>query len=233
MTTLVVLQPGYLPWLGFFDQMRRSDVFVYYDDVQFDKHGWRNRNRVKSAKGPVWLSVPVLHSGAGPLRIDEVAIDGRQNWARKHVETVRQLYARAPHVKRYLPELEDLLLGRTWEKLVDLDLAAAALMCGWLGLERRIVRSSELAIDGGKSERLLNLCRHFGADRYLSGNAAQDYLDVDLFQAAGVAVEWQDYTAPVYPQQHGEFVPYLSVLDLILNVGPGSLDVIAWGAPSR
>jgi len=231
MTTLVVLQPGYLPWLGFFDQMNRADIFVYYDDVQFDKHGWRNRNRVKSSKGPVWLTVPVIHSGLGTQPINQVAVDNRQKWARKHLETVRQLYARAPFAKRYLPELEEVLIGREWQLLVDLDLAVTALMCRWIGLDRRIERSSCLEIDGSKSSRLLNLARHCGADRYLSGDSAQDYLDGPLFGGAGVAVEWQDYTHPVYAQQHGEFVPYLSALDLILNVGPDSLEVIASGAP--
>ena len=108
-TTVVVLQPGYLPWLGFFDQMRRADVFVYYDDVQYDKHGWRNRNRIKTQDGPQWLTVPVRHGGQGFPRIIDVEIDGRTPWARKHVASVRQAYARAPFLQRYLPELEELL----------------------------------------------------------------------------------------------------------------------------
>src|SRR5712691_13506913 len=107
--TVAVLQPGYLPWLGFFDQMRRSDVFIYYDDVQFDKHGWRNRNRVKSPAGPHWLSVPVLHHGLGWPRIVDTLIDTKTRWARKHVGTLRQFYAKAPYLKRYLPELEEML----------------------------------------------------------------------------------------------------------------------------
>src|SRR3989442_9456693 len=105
--TVAVLQPGYLPWLGFFDQMRRSDVFVYYDDVQFDKHGWRNRNRVKAPTGPHWLTVPVLHHGKP--RIKEVEIDERMPWARRHIGTIRQFYARATFLERYLGELDELL----------------------------------------------------------------------------------------------------------------------------
>src|SRR6058998_3901315 len=117
--TLAVLQPGYLPWLGFFDQMRRADVFVYYDDVQFDKHGWRNRNRIKSPAGPHWLSVPVRHHGLGQPSILEVEIEPGTPWARKHVGTLRQFYARAPYVKNYLPALEELLM-RPWTHIVDL-----------------------------------------------------------------------------------------------------------------
>src|SRR5262245_54186546 len=105
--TLAVLQPGYLPWLGFFDQLLRSDVFVLSDDVQFDKHGWRNRNRVKSPTGPVWLTVPVRHKGLGfPSILDVEIVPGR--WAGKHISTLKQLYTRAPFAKRYLPELEEL-----------------------------------------------------------------------------------------------------------------------------
>src|SRR5215468_5246890 len=123
--TLVVLQPGYLPWLGFFDQMQRSSVFIYYDDVQFDKHGWRNRNRVKApGGGPHWLTVPVLHSGRDWPAIHEIEIDNRTPWARKHVGTLKQFYRAAPHLHRYLPALEE-MLERRWMLLVDLDLWVA------------------------------------------------------------------------------------------------------------
>lgn len=231
--TLVVLQPGYLPWMGFFDQMRRSDVFVYYDDVQFDKHGWRNRNRIKSPKGePHWLTVPVRHSGLGFPAILDVEIDNRTPWARKHTGTIRQFYAKAPYLKRYLPELDE-LLERPWERLVDLDVDLAALMCRWLGLAPNVYKSSELGIDGERSERLLKLCIHFGANRYMSGSAARCYLDVDLFNRHDIEVRWQNYHPPTYPQMHGEFVPYLSALDLLLNCGDDSPAILASGADGQ
>jgi WbqC-like protein family len=228
--TLVVLQPGYLPWLGFFDQMRRADVFVYYDDVQFDKHGWRNRNRIKTPNGPLWLTVPVQHNGnTAPLRILDAKIDPTQRWARKHTRSIRQYYAQAPFLGRYLPELEE-LIERSWTHIVDLDLAVVSLLARWLSLAPAVYRSSELGIGGVRSERLINLCRHFGATRYLSGDAAQDYLDADCFAAEGVTVEWQNYRHPVYPQQHGEFVPYLSVIDLLLNCGDESPSILQQGS---
>lgn len=223
--TLVILQPGYLPWLGFFDQMRRSDVFVYYDDVQYDKHGWRNRNRIKTASGPQWLTVPVLHSGRGLPSIADVEIDTRTPWVRKHLASIRQAYAAAPFLSRYMPELEE-LLGRRWERLVDLDLALVDLISRWLGLERQVARSSELGIAGERSERLLRICQHFGAKSYLSGDSAKDYLDVGLFERNGIQVAWQRFLHPTYPQLHGEFVPYLSAIDLILNCGDRSLAVL-------
>ena len=223
--TLVVLQPGYLPWLGFFDQMRRSDIFVYYDDVQFDKHGWRNRNRIKSPAGPHWLTVPVKHHGKGQPLIIDTLIDARTDWPRKHVGTLRQYYARAPHLKRYLPELE-VLLHRPWTHIVDLDIAVAGLMARWLKLSPTVVRASQVGIGGARSGRLLNLCLHFGADRYLSGTAARDYLDVAQFDRHGVEVVWQDYRHPVYPQQYESFVPYLSAIDLLLNCGDDSARIL-------
>jgi hypothetical protein len=227
MSTAVVLQPGYLPWLGFFDQLQRADIFVYYDDVQYDKHGWRNRNRIKTQSGPLWLTVPVRHGGAGFPRILDVEIDARTPWARKHLSSIRQAYARAPFLGRYLPALEE-LLQRRWERLVDLDIACAALMAGWFGLRRRVERSSALNVGGERSERLVNICRNLGASKYVSGAAAQSYLDVPLFERQGIRVEWQQYVHPIYPQLHDEFVPYLSALDLLLNCGDDA-PLIAFG----
>jgi len=227
--TLVILQPGYLPWLGFFDQVMRSDVFIFYDDVQFDKNGWRNRNRIKSPRGPQWLTVPVRVRSLSQL-ISETDIDNRQPWGRKHIGTIKQFYAKAPFLNRYLPEMEALVLGKRWERLCDLNVAVVKLMCDWLGLKREIKRSSEIGIAGDRSERLLNLCLHAGANRYLSGNAAQAYLDVELFASHGIIVKWQNYQHPTYPQQHGEFLPFLSALDLLLNCGDDSLKIISEGS---
>ncbi|MCK9283047.1 MAG: WbqC family protein [Rhodocyclaceae bacterium] len=225
MSTLVILQPGYLPWLGFFDQMLRSDVFVYYDDVQYDKHGWRNRNRIKSPAGPTWLTVPVLNSGRLGQPIIDVVIDNRQPWARKHVTTIAHNYAAAPYLKRYLPQLEE-ILHRPWERLAELDIAVVELMCEWMGIRRTVRRASQLNVGGERSQRLLDICRHFGADTYLTGDSARNYLDLDLFAAGGLRVEWQSYVHPVYRQLHGEFAPYLSALDLVLNMGPESLNIL-------
>jgi hypothetical protein len=223
--TIAILQPGYLPWLGFFEQLARSDVFVIYDDVQFDKHGWRNRNRIKSPAGPHWLSVPVRHSGKKSPTNHAIEIDSAQPWARKHLGSIRQFYAHAPFLDHYLPELEE-LLNRDWRLLIDLDLALLSLFCRWLGLERPLVRASTLGLSGGQNERLVNHCLHFGANRYLSGSAARDYLDTALFGQHGIEVIWQDYRHPVYPQQYGAFVSHLSTLDLILNCGDQSRSIL-------
>lgn len=229
--TLAVLQPGYLPWLGFFDLLDRADVFVIYDDVDFDKNGWRNRNRIKTSQGVAWLSVPVLTSGRSGQLVNETIIDRNQLWQRKHIRSIREAYARAPFFRDRIEPLEE-LLSRPWERLVDLDLALIGLMASWLGLGgKQMVASSGLGIPRGRNERLLAMCERFGTEVYLSGNLAKSYLDVEAFGREGVAVEWQDYAHPVYGQLHGPFEPHLSTLDLIFNEGPASLDVIRRGRP--
>jgi hypothetical protein len=205
------------------------DVFVYYDDVQYDKNGWRNRNRVKGSNGPVWLTVPVKHSGRGLQRICDVEIDG-EGWRQKHLRSIAQFYAKAPHSGHYLPELEE-LLGRSWNRLADLDIALNDAIVRWLGLSARIVRSSTLGIDGDRNQRLIGICRHFGANHYLSGNAAQTYVDLAAFGDAGIAVEWQNYQHPTYPQLHGAFISHLSIIDLLMNAGPESRAVLRSGRP--
>jgi hypothetical protein len=230
MTTVSVLQPSYLPWLGFFEQMRVADVFVLYDDVQFDKHGWRNRNRIKCTHGLQWLTVPVQQHGKP--RIADVEIDPTKHWVRKHVATIRQCYAVATHLEPYLAELES-VLSRPWRFLVDLDEAVIDLFAGWLNVHTTMVRSSALPVSGDRNERLVALCRHFGADRYRSGEAARAYLDVELFEREGIEVEWQNLDHPIYPQLHGGFVSHLSALDLILNCGQESSAVLAAAGQSR
>jgi hypothetical protein len=224
--TLVVLQPGYLPWLGFFDQMRRSDVFVYYDDVQFDKGGWRNRNRIKCPDGPRWLTVPVKTKGRHPQRILEVEINNRQTWASDHLGSLRHCYSRAPYLDRYLPELEE-LLDRQWDLLVELDIALIGKMAQWLGLSPTTMRSSKMEAKGSRTERLLELALELEATTYLSGNAAQDYLDVELMAEHHIEVRWHNYEHPTYPQLHGPFMPYLSAIDLLLNCGEESAIILS------
>ena len=221
MSTLVVLQPSYLPWLGYFDQMAKANAFVLYDDVQFDKHGWRNRNRIKSPKGPLWLTVPVLHTGRAPQSINSVEIDGRRPWAEKHLRSIEQSYARAPFRNSSLPGLSKILL-QPWKRLVDLNIATTKWLAEEFAITTPLYRSSALAIEGDRNERLINFCRHFGATRYISGDAARAYLDVEAFAAAGIEVIWHSYRHPEYPQLHGAFVPQLSAIDLLLNLGPSA-----------
>lgn len=222
---VVILQPGYLPWLGFFDQMFRSDVFVVYDDVQYDKHGWRNRNRIKTAQGVQWLTVPVLTKGQNFPLVNEVLIDEKQKWQKKHLETVRQSYSKAPHFAEFFPTVQSILQAE-WKRLIDLDMAFIQAINEHLGLKRDIRFSSQLGIQGAQTGRLINICKRLGATHYLTGDAAEDYVDPDLFAQSQIVLEFHRYQHPTYRQQHGDFTPYLSVIDLIFNHGKDSLAIL-------
>jgi len=230
--TCVVLQPGYLPWLGFFEQMHRADEFVFLDDVQFDKHGWRNRNRIKGPEGPQWLTVPVRISGLSERRICDVEIDATQRrWAVRHLQALRSNYGPCPFFDWLYPELET-TLQRPWTHVAELDIALVKLLCDKLGLVRRTHRSSQLGVGDGRCERLVEICRKLDCSHYYSGAAAQCYLDAAAFARAGVTVEFQDYAHPTYLQRYGAFVSHLSIVDLMFNCGPQSLAVINLTAPA-
>ncbi len=222
----VILQPSYLPWLGYFAQLYRSDVFVYYDDVQYDKHSWRNRNRVKTAQGAQWLTVPVLTHGKNKPLICDVEIDNRTDWRKKHLATIKQSYARAAHYRDHIAAFEE-LYARPYGRLLELNLAMMTGLCEMLGLRREMRLSSELGCEGGQCGRLIALCRAVGADVFYEGASGKDYIDGAEFADAGVRLEYQDYKHPTYEQLHGDFVPYLSVIDLLFNCGPRSMEILS------
>ena len=214
---VAIHQPQYLPWVPYVDKADQADVFVYLDDVQFQKNGVQNRNQVLSAQGPVWLTVPVRASLERTLR--ETGLAGGP-WAAKHGKTVLQEYRRAAHLGLFREGLLP-LLGLEYASLAELNIAVTEWIFGVLGLKCRRVRASELGGGGAKQERVLNLCRALHADVYLSGAGARDYQEPARFSEIGVELRYQAYSGVAYPQCHGNgFVPGLSVLDLILNVGP-------------
>ena len=218
----VILQPSFLPWRGYFDLIRRADVFVFYDDVQYDKHGWRNRNRIKTSQGPRWITVPVLSKGAcrDGLPVGQVRISYQRDWRRWHLRTLRQAYARAPHLKSALA-LVQRAYERTPQRLAELTVPLTVELASALGLgETTFVRSSELGLAGQRTERLVRICQHLGADRYMSGPAAQAYIQPELFADAGIALEYIRYEYAEYPQLHPPYDPRVSVLDLLMMVGP-------------
>ncbi len=224
-----ILQPGYLPWLGFFEQMHRSDIFVIYDDVQYDKGSWRNRNRIKTAGGLQWLTVPVhIRFEEHPL-INEVRIDNNAGWKKKHLSSIRQNYSKAPFYRQYAGIFEE-AYSREWEYLVDIDMHFILELADCLGIgekKKKIVRSSSLGISGDRIERLIGICRYFGASIFYEGAAGRSYIDPESFARHGIKVEFQNYRHPVYSQMHGAFVPYLSAIDLLFNEGARALAVLA------
>ena len=222
---IAVLQPSYLPWLGYLDQIARSDAFIFYDDVQFDKNGWRNRNRIRnrSSEGCGWLTVPVRLSSHFP-KIIEVEIDTRVPWQRKHLATLASEYARAPFHERLIDFTD--FFKRPYHSLADAAIDSVRALMKGFKIATPLYRSSQLGLEGDRNTRLLNLCKHFGATHYLSGVAARTYLDVPLFKNNGITVEWQSYEHPTYPQRYEPFISHLSAIDALLNVGPAASRLI-------
>lgn len=223
--TIGILQPGYLPWLGFFEQLYRSDLFVMYDDVTFDKGGWRNRNRVKTPQGICWLTVPVMKKDLIHTLLMNVEINNITPWWKKHLGTMLQCYRKAPYFKKYFPIFEEGYSIR-WDRLIDLDMFFIKKLMNVLDIERPIHFSSSLPVTGDRNERLINICSHFGATVFYEGKAGECYIDTERFRERGIEVLFQNYQHPVYSQLFGEFIPYLSVVDLLFNHGPESLALI-------
>jgi hypothetical protein len=221
-----ILQPGYLPWLGFFEQVHRCDIFVFYDDVQFDKNSWRNRNRIKTPDGPLWLTVPVSHHGHTSQTLLETKIAEKERWSRKHLNSLKTYYGKAPYWDRYSEGLTE-IYGHEWALLVDLDIALTRYLLQELGIATRTLRSSELGIPGDKTDRLVSICSALKAHTFYEGAAGRDYIETEEFDRAGIALEYQDYQHPIYPQLYGEFIPYLSVIDLMFNCGEESLTILS------
>ena len=216
----VILQPSYVPWRGYFDLIHRADVFVFYDDVQYDKHGWRNRNRIKTPEGPRWLTIPVKAHGAVRQGIPILAIEtADDSWPAKHFDALARSYATAPYFDRYRPWLEKTYASPP-HLLADFTIATTIELAAMLGFtSTRFLRSSELHAEGRKTARLIEILRTVGATHYLSGPSAKDYIEEEQFSAAGIELEWMTYDYPEYPQLHPPFDPHVSVLDLLFMTG--------------
>lgn len=221
-----VLQPGYLPWLGFFEQFIVSEVFVFLDDVQYTKQDWRNRNRIRTntEDGWSWLTVPVKGVST-ETKINEVRIDHSQNWAQRHLNLIIQNYHGSPHFERIYSMIKRRIEASVY--LADLCIDLILDIADYLGIRRKIHRSSELSVDETDNNlRLIAICRQVDIDLFYDGKKAEDFLDVNLFSARGIEVKFQHYTHPRYRQVYDPFIPYLSVVDLLFNYGNKSVDMI-------
>jgi hypothetical protein len=219
-------QPAYLPWLGYFHRIAVSDAHIVLDSVQFEKNSFINRNKVRTADGWCWLTVPVKTGGHfGSLAIRTLEIDDRSEWRKKHWRTLCQNYSKAPYFARYAPFFEELYQCR-WPHLNDLCQALTTYLLQALGIRTPCYLSSQMQAVGTKDELILALCREVGATTYFSGALGRDYLREKLFQEAGIRVVYQDYDHPVYPQMSAPFAPYMAVVDLLFHCGPKSLDVL-------
>jgi hypothetical protein len=217
--SLAVLQSNYLPWKGYFDLIHDVDHFIFYDDNQYTKNDWRNRNRVKAAGGPQWITIP---AGDDCHRlICEVALADHR-WQARHWQTIRQNYGKCPHFERYRPYFEQVYLGRQWSSLSELNQSLVRhIATEFLGCTTSFADSRAYAAQGQKLDRLIDLVRKTGATTYVSGPAARDYIAPKRFAELGIELVWKDYSGyPEYPQRFPPFEHAVSVLDLLFNVGP-------------
>ncbi len=227
--TLAIMQPTFLPWAGYFALIDRVDRFVLLDDVQFDKRSWQQRNRIKTANGPLWLTVPVLTKGRRAQTIAQAQIQPDAGFAQTALKTLEHAYGKAafytPVMDRLAPAFEAAETG-----LCALNIALINALCDLIGLEADFARSSETPVRSAKAQRLADLCTSHGATRYVSPPGSKDYLDGDdALERAGVALEYFTYEHPVWPQLHGPYAPYMSALDLVMNAQPDALSIIRSG----
>jgi hypothetical protein len=218
--TVAIVQSNYIPWKGYFDLIARVDEFVLYDDMQYTRRDWRNRNRVKTPHGVQWLTVPVEVKGKYHQRIKDTLVSDRA-WARSHWQTIQHSYARAPHFASYRDRLAELYArAGALTRLSEINCLFLTAICGMLGIRTRISWSMDYRLADERTERLVEICRQAGATEYVSGPAARAYMDESRFAAAGIALTYMDYAGyPEYPQLYPPFEHAVSVLDLILNTG--------------
>jgi hypothetical protein len=215
---VAIVQSCYIPWKGYFDLINLVDEFVLFDDRQYTRRDWRNRNRVKTPAGPVWLTIPVRAKGRYDAPINTIEVEG--SWRDRHWQTLAHSYRRAPFFDRYAAEIEPLYRGDE-TLLSDVNRRFIDAICTILGIVTTITWSTDYRASGERSERLVDLCRQAGATAYLSGPAARAYLDEELFRGHGIDVAYMDYVGyPEYPQLHGPFDHHVSVLDLLFHTGP-------------
>lgn len=225
----VILQPTYLPWVGYFGLIDIADVFVFYDDVQFVERSWQRRNKIKMPNGNwIWLSVPVIQKFG--QKINEITVNNNTKWAEKHQKSIKHAYSKAPFFKDYAPIFEE-LYKREWTYLSDLNITIIKKITELLGLKDiKFIRSSELKVEGEKTDRLINVLTKIGADDYISGPAAKAYVEAEKFKKAGITLYWSEFNHPTYPQLYGGFIPYLSIIDLLLNTGKDTMNYIMKGS---
>jgi hypothetical protein len=221
-TRVAILQSCYLPWRGYFDIICLADVFVVYDDVQYRKNHWHNRNRIRTRGGTPWITVPVSLPGGVSTKIEEVRVARR--FAQRHWRTIAQAYARAPFFQEYESHFQSLFTQiEGVELLSEINLHFLKAISALLGLKTRFVLSRELGIEGSQSKRLVSICQLLDANRYISGPSAKSYLKMEKFEEAGISVEWMDYGGySPYRQVWPGFEPSVSIVDLIFNVGPAA-----------
>ncbi|MBQ6391032.1 MAG: WbqC family protein [Eggerthellaceae bacterium] len=221
MKKIAILQSNYIPWKGYFDIINYVDEFIIYDNVQYTRNDWRNRNRIKTPNGVQWLTIPVFSKSKFGQNINETKVSNAK-WATKHMKTLHQMYAKAPHFKEYESLLEDLYnRASNMELLSEINYMFMTAICNELGIDTKLTWSTDYEMVDGQTERLIGLIQAAGGDYYLSGPAAKNYINEALFDEAGIKLDYIDYSGyPEYEQLYGDFDHAVSVLDLLFMTGP-------------
>jgi hypothetical protein len=224
MKRVAIIQSNYLPWKGYFDLIASVDEVVLYDDMQYTRRDWRNRNQIKTPHGVQWLTVPVKVKGKFNQSIRATEIDG-DDWRDSHWKTIFANYRRAPNFFEVRDIFEPLFLSRNYVYLSELNRTFIEAVCSYLNIRSKISNSWDYVLVDGKTERLVNICLQAGAGEYVSGPAARAYIDPSVFESFGVSLTWFDYADyPEYPQLWGEFTHFVSILDLLFNCGRNSIE---------
>ncbi len=222
MKKVAILQSNYIPWKGYFDLIAAVDEFILFDDMQYTRRDWRNRNLIKTSHGLKWLTVPVKVKGKYYQTIRETEIDGT-DWINVHWRTLQSNYSRSPYFKEISEILEPVFCKKTYSHLSLLNRELIELICKYLGITTKITNSWDYSLCEGKSERLASLCQQAKGTEYISGPAARDYMEESVFTNLELKISWFDYSGyPEYPQLYGEYEHGVSILDLLFNCGPDS-----------
>ena len=219
MTVISIRQPGYLPYIGFFKKIQSSDLFVFLDDVQFEKSDWDNRNKIKTVEGDMWLTVPVLHKFG--QKLNEIKIANNENWKDKHRMAIEINYKKARFFEKYWYEIDN-IFAKKWDKLIDLNFALIDYFSSKIGITTKTIKSSELNIKSTGSEKLLEICKKISSDTYLSGELGKNYLDEKIFKQSKINIIYEKFQHPTYNQLGNTFQPNMSIIDLLFNEGEKS-----------
>jgi len=219
-------QPAYLPWLGYFDRIEQSDIFVFLDTVQFQKNSFQNRNKILTAQGPVWLTVPITSRGHMSGTLQEMEISRPNPWQRKHLASIKQSYGKAPYFDPIMSELNR-FYETDQDRLCDLCWDMLQTQLTLFGITKEIIRSSALdGVSGNKSGLILDICQTVGATKYISGPLGDGYLDRSEFEDASIEVAFHDFSHPEYTQQHEPFQPAMASIDFLFNHGQAGTQML-------
>jgi hypothetical protein len=224
-----VHQPQYLPWLGYFDKIDKSDCFVFLDTVQYKKREFQNRNRIRTQKGCIWLTVPVKTKGLDRQNISDVYVDNEIDWADSHSKSLQMWYGTAPYFSRYYPFFKD-VYSKKWKRLIDLNICIIEYILKQLDIKTKIYLESDIGTTEKSTQRIIEICKKLKADVYLSGTGGKAYLAEDEFSQNSIGLRYQKFNHPEYAQRfiddNNPFTPYMSVIDLLFNEGPNSIAII-------